>query len=75
MKKKLEVFEENANRILVALEDDDLRKDDLKIRRDDLSEEVKKKEKEVNNRMEEIEKSLPNYKEEEAKIRINKNWS
>ena len=55
-KNKLEVCEENADRILVALEDDDPRKDDLETRRDDLSEEVKKNENEVNSRMDEIKK-------------------
>ena len=33
IKKKLEVFEENVNKILVVLEDDDPRKDDLETRR------------------------------------------
>ena len=73
IEKKLEVFEENADRILVTLEDDDPRKDDLETRSDDLSEEVKKNENKVNSRMEEIKKSLPNNKEEEAKVRRNKN--
>ena len=72
IKKKLEVFEGNADRILVVVKDDDPRKDYLETRRDELSEEVKKNENKVNSRMEEIEKSLPNDKEEEAKVRRNK---
>ena len=68
IKKKLEVFEENADRILVTLEDDDPRKDDLKTRRDDLSEEVKKNENEVNSRMKEIENFYLTIKKKKQRL-------
>ena len=42
IERKLEVFEENVDDILVNLEDDNPRQDDLEARRDKLSEEVQK---------------------------------
>ena len=51
IEKKLEAFEENVNDILINLEDNDPRKDDLEARRVELSNEVKRNEDEISNKM------------------------
>ena len=61
IERKLEVFEENVNDILVDLEDDDPRMDDLDARQVELSDEVKKNENEVNSKMKEIKESQPSF--------------
>ena len=49
IEKKLEAFEENVTDILIDLEDDDPRKDDLEAKWVKLSNEVKRNEDEINN--------------------------
>ena len=50
IEKKLEAFEENVTDILIDLEDDDPRKDDIEAKHDELSDEVKRNENEINDK-------------------------
>ena len=61
IKKKLEAFEVNVNDILIDLEDDDPRKDDLEARCVELSNEVKINEDEINDKMKVIKESQPSF--------------
>ena len=57
IEKRLEVFDESVTDILVDLEDDDPRKDDLEARLVELSDEVMKNENEIKSKMKEIQES------------------
>ena len=59
--KKLKVFEDNINVILVNLEEDYPRNNDLDIKKVELSDEVRRNENKVNSKMKEIEESQPSF--------------
>ena len=61
IEKKLEVFVDNINDILVDLEDNDPRKNDLEDRLLKLSSEVMKNKNEIISKMKEIRESQPNF--------------
>ena len=61
IEKKLEAFKENVTDILMDLEHDDPRKDDLKAKRVEISNEVKRNEDEINNKMKVIKESQPSF--------------
>ena len=72
IEKRLEVFDESVNDILVDLEDDDPRKDDLEARLVELSDEVMKNENEIKSKMKEIRKSQPNFITDNENLELQK---
>ena len=65
-------MEDNINDILVDLEDDYHRKDDLKTQKVELSDKVRKNENKVNSKMKKIKESQLNKEKEEALAERNK---
>ena len=70
--KELKVFVESINDILIDLEDDDPRKDDLKASKTELFKEVKENENKIKSKMKKIKESQPNKEKEEALAERNK---
>ena len=70
--KKLEVFVDNINDILVDLEDNDPRIDGLKARKVELSNEERRNKNEIKFKMKEIKESQPDKEKEEEQVKRNK---
>ena len=69
--KKLKVFVDNINDILVDLEDNDPRIDGLEARKVELPKEVRKNKNEIKRKLKEIKESQPDKEKEEAQVERN----